>query len=557
MNQGGNRKEFAGRLSGVRFLEIAALAVGMLWLPPALAAQEASAAQGTGQPARAVRLSYVYGNVVLSQNGQVLADPAVANTPLLEGMTLATGGTGRASVQFEDGSVARLAPDSELTLNVLRGEGPSGDAELALNYGLAYFELQDNPHIGQISVHFGDSVVTASGFTVLRITMDKPPGSLAVFSGNAHLNRADGATSVDLHSGQNIALTAGNPSDYQLSDSIPPNSWDAWNSDRDQAQEAAAANQNQPPQNLGEGNNNPDMNSNPAWDDLDNYGSWYDVPGQGYVWSPYAAENPGFDPYADGNWTWMPGFGYIWASGYPWGYIPFSCGTWNFYSGFGWGWAPGMGGSEPWWTTGFYGGPNIGFAPPGYFPIRRPPPRRHQPIGRIPHPVIGVHRTPNVLNAGLPSRRTSAPVNINGDMVRALRPLPSSRPGYANAFLGAGSRTAPVYTRPTVNRSTAMRGNAFAGNRPGYMPVFSNMPRPVYVSPRAGSSLRGSAFSNRGFFAPSQRRFGSSSLARPASSPRVGGFHGGGGFHPSGGGFHGGGSHGGGGSFHGGGGGQR
>ena len=40
-----------------------------------------------------------------------------------------------------------------------------------------------------MSVQFGDSVATTSGFTVLRVTMDNPPGKLAVFSGNAHLRR--------------------------------------------------------------------------------------------------------------------------------------------------------------------------------------------------------------------------------------------------------------------------------------------------------------------------------------------------------------------------------
>ena len=38
-------------------------------------------------------------------------------------MTLATGDDGRAEIQFEDGSVARISPDSSLTLSALRGQG--------------------------------------------------------------------------------------------------------------------------------------------------------------------------------------------------------------------------------------------------------------------------------------------------------------------------------------------------------------------------------------------------------------------------------------------------
>src|ERR1700752_4154100 len=87
------------------FAAIAVFAAFLFLLP--LRAQD-----GGGQPARAVRLSYVDGKVTLSQDNQVVTDQAVANTPLLEGMTLSTADDGRAEVQFEDGSVARLSPDS-------------------------------------------------------------------------------------------------------------------------------------------------------------------------------------------------------------------------------------------------------------------------------------------------------------------------------------------------------------------------------------------------------------------------------------------------------------
>ena len=121
---------------------------------------------------------------------------------------------------------------------------------------------------------------------------------------------------------------------YQLAESIEPDSWDAWNSDRDQALTAEAAAQTGASANLGEP-------QNPAWNDLDANGNWYDVPGQGYVWSPYEAASAAFDPYGYGNWMWTPGYGYLWISGYPWGYMPFQCGAWNYFDGFGWGWAPG------------------------------------------------------------------------------------------------------------------------------------------------------------------------------------------------------------------------
>ena len=63
-------------------------------------------------PGRGVRLSSVTGQVQVSAAGQVIADQALENMPLFEGTRLVTGEDGRAEVQFEDGSVARLSPNS-------------------------------------------------------------------------------------------------------------------------------------------------------------------------------------------------------------------------------------------------------------------------------------------------------------------------------------------------------------------------------------------------------------------------------------------------------------
>ena len=194
------------------------------------------AGQGT---AGAARLSSVEGQVRLSQGGQVIADPAVMNAPLFAGTRVETGDDGKAEIQFDDGSVARLSPDSALTLTSVGGQ--SG-AALVLEGGLGYFELQGGGQGGQMRVTFGDSVVTATGFTVMRIRMDNPPGEVAVFSGNAHVERGN-SMAVDLHGGESVALNANDPSQYNLAETIEPDSWDAWNTDRDQALNAEAADQ--------------------------------------------------------------------------------------------------------------------------------------------------------------------------------------------------------------------------------------------------------------------------------------------------------------------------
>jgi hypothetical protein len=100
MQSVGDRGRLIGRGLGAGRLGLAALALGAVWLAPVLQAGDATPA------ARAVRLSSVDGQVQLAQGNQVLADEAVANTPLFAGTRVTTGDDGRAEIQFEDAARA-------------------------------------------------------------------------------------------------------------------------------------------------------------------------------------------------------------------------------------------------------------------------------------------------------------------------------------------------------------------------------------------------------------------------------------------------------------------
>lgn len=401
---------------GLGVLVLGAIVVAVAPVPTMRADDAGQGAAGGG----AARLSSVEGQVRLLQGGQIIADPAVVNAPLFAGTEIQTGDDGKAEIQFDDGSVARLSPDSGMTLSSV---GAQGGADILLEGGLGYFELQGGgqdggPGGGQMRVTFGDSVATASGFTVMRVKMDNPPGELAVFSGNAHLERGS-AMAIDLHGGESVSLSASDPTQYNLAETIEPDSWDAWNSDRDQALNAQAADQ------TGAANNFVNSQApNPEWNDLDANGNWYNVPGEGYIWSPYDASNAGWDPYGNGNWMYTPGYGYIFVSGYSWGFTPYQCGMWNFYNGFGWGWSPGMGGCHPWWGGGGggYRGVNIGRTPPGYRTVTMP--RAPGNFGRTPPKVISVNRGFDGKMGGVPVRRLNDPVSINGKTVMPMRPMP-------------------------------------------------------------------------------------------------------------------------------------
>jgi hypothetical protein len=502
-----NPRGLVGRSAGAWSVTLAALAVGVVLLAPSAHAEDA---------ASAARLSYVDGHVRIAQGGQLLADPALQNTPLFEGTQVLTSEDGRAELQFDDGSMVRISPNSSLTLAVLRGQGGSGDEEVDLASGLSYFELQGGSG-SRIRVRFGENVVTADGFTVLRVNLDNPPGELAVFSGNAHLERGS-AGAMDLHGGQSVSLNA---TDSIVAESIEPNSWDTWNSDRDQALSTMAVAR------TGAANSLPD-NSNPAWNDLDANGNWYNVPGQGQVWSPFEAASSGWDPYGNGNWMWTPRFGYIWVSGDSWGYLPFQCGAWNFYNDFGWGWAPGM--CHPWWGGGGWNY-NIGFAPGRYRPPVRPHPGPSRgPIGlsvargefrASPNPVVAVKMRPPSGIAGMSGRDRNAIVTIGGHQVEPLRPVTSR----------------PVYDRPQgsmIHSQPVYRGAPTAGGQRPAAGFNPNSSHPVNAPPARGTSgSQNAAPPSHPSSAPSRPSSGGG--APPSHSSGGGGGGGGGGSHPSGG----------------------
>lgn len=508
---------------GLRNWLAAVLAIGAVCLVSPSAARAAGNSVDDDTPAsaagssRAVRLSNVEGQVRVVQDGQVIADPAVNNVLLFEGSQVTTGNEGQAEVQMEDGSVARLSPNTTVTFSQLQQQGTSTHTEIVLNGGLAYFELQPSTSEHSLRISYGPATFSATSFSVVRITLDHQPGDLAVFSGNVHLDRGD-QLQLDIHGGESLSLDLSDLTRYNLAESITPDSWDSWNADRDQAlnaeagEKTAASNSFVNSQGLG-------MN------DLDANGNWYDVPGTGYVWSPYDAQMTGatWDPYGFGHWVFYPRYGYVWVSGYNWGYAPYQCGLWNFYDNFGWGWAPGTGCNT--WYGGYGGGfggfggggwvYNIGRGPRGYLPPKRPPtlPGRPHPMGsrdvRTASVITVDRRPPGAVNMGQYARPTQ-PVQIAGHTVEPLRPVAPRQ----------------VYDRPA---------GVVARQPGGYYPAPSHPAAGSFVRPATGGYQPPAAGS---YHPPASTYSGHpSSAPAPASHPSFsGGGGGGGGGHPSGGG---------------------
>ena len=497
-------------LAGFGLPAIVLAAAALIGVPNAMA---------QGAVGRAVRLSVVDGQAKVLQDGEVIADPATANMPIFEGSAIVTGNDGRVEVQLEDGSVVRVTPNSQVTLAGLSQQGEARKTAVVVNSGLVYVEFQAQSGDSSFQVSYGMATIQPHAYSVVRVNLDNQPGELAVFSGDVGVTRGS-ELNVEVHGGENLTLDGG--SQYNVAETIAPDSWDGWNADRDselntQKEDKTVA-------------TNALVNTEAVGaSDLDSYGNWFNVPNVGMVWSPFEAigAGAGWDPYGFGHWVYYPRFGYVFVSGYPWGYAPYSCGGWNFYDGFGWGWNMGVG-CDPWWNYGGGWAYNIRTYPLGYLPPRRPFPRPNPGGGGRPialnNQILVDRRV-----GGAPYQNTVArpfePILLGGHLIEPLKPV-SGRPGYLRPAPVAGPRV-PVQGMP-VQGSFGQTGG-----------------RPSLLNNQNGSGARPMP-QNRGTFNP-----GGSGGSRPSSSgggggrPSSGGGGGGGGSHPSagGGGGGGGGSH--------------
>lgn len=487
-------------------------------LSVAAPAQDNNAAASA--PMRAARLVSSQGTVSVTDGNN---PPAAAqmNLPLLAGVQIATGDDGQAEIEFEDGSVARLTPNSALSLDRLDiAPGQLFVTDLSLLRGLAYFELRATPEY-VYSVNAGGDTVSPVENATIRIDFDEPPASISVLDGTAQVEHAN-AFKVDVLSGSTLRenVNADGASFYSLTQQIAADTWDQWNADMDQQ----AAQQS---------DNSTTVRDNYAgaqgygWGDMDSSGTWYDVPGQGQVWQPYVADGDAdFDPYGNGAWAWYPGTGYLWASAYPWGWTPYRCGGWSYYDSFGWGWAPGASCGGFGW--GFAGGGyvvNIVRWPRGYKPVRvpvaRPGPARPilpvrsgagaggpqnvRPGDRGPRQIAGVTATPIVpRSAGFVTGRANAGASLQRD-------FPIDRTTHAPAIGRTSAGSTYVYRVGPQNaqqpQQPGAQGPRTRGLQPGNAssgPV-QQVQRPTFVQPQQSNQPAQNQQPQRQTYAPAQQ----------------------------------------------------
>ena len=294
-------------------------------------------------PSRVARLKYLNGQVSIQPGGVDDWVAASINRPLTTADRVWTDKDSRAELNM--GSAAmRMNSETSLTLSNLT----DGTVQVELNQGTL------NLRVGRMFKGEIYEVDTPNfAFTILKagnyrfdVDADGDQSHVTVWNGEGEATGNGEAVRVRSH--ESARFEHGNSLAHQINEAPRADGFDDWCAVRDKREDAVLSSRYVSPDVIGA-------------EDLDEYGTWRDVPTYGPVWVPTAVA-PGWAPYRFGHWIWVAPWGWTWVDDAPWGFAPFHYGRWISYGGY-WGWCPGPFGVRPIYApalVGWFGGPRFG-----------------------------------------------------------------------------------------------------------------------------------------------------------------------------------------------------
>jgi hypothetical protein len=315
----------------------------------------AVASADTEQDFRIARLSHLDGHVSVQHATEAEWSSATINLALQPGDRIYTGSDGRVEVEFDDGSILRLAEKT--------------DAEI-LTMGEDLIQVRILLGLASLTVRSGldfEINTPAAAFSTLRKGFYRfdvaENGESDGIVRQGKLHAASNSFSREAEDSELIHATPGDQGTAVLARYDTRDAWDEWN-DRRNAELDAYASRNYIPESVYIGVR-----------DLDHYGRWVEAD-YGPAWIPNVSV--GWSPYWDGRWVYRPFWGWTWVSYEPWGWLPYHYGRWHHSASFGWCWLPGASFGFNFWSPGlvrFYHGPSwVSWCPLGpgdYYNVNR------------------------------------------------------------------------------------------------------------------------------------------------------------------------------------------
>jgi FecR protein len=275
------------------------------------------------------RVSLIHGDVSTQRGDSGGWSAAVVNAPVLAGDRISTGDKARTELQLDYANTLRLSEHSQANITQLT---PS-QIQIQLASGMANYSVFGNSDASAEIDTPNVAIRTEKRDSSFRILVTGDDHTeVLVRKGEVEITTPQGGTRVG--EGQFITVQGtAEQAQYKIGEAPARDDWDQWNTDRDSMVLNAASRKHTDPYYVGT-------------EDLDQNGTWSEVPDYGSVWRP----NVGADwaPYRDGRWVYEPYWGWTWVSSDSWGWAPYHYGRWMMVDG-GWGWWPG-----PVWGNPYY-----------------------------------------------------------------------------------------------------------------------------------------------------------------------------------------------------------
>ncbi len=306
---------------------------------------------------RLARLSYIEGNVSYQHTADVDWSAASVNLPLEPGDRIYTGYDGRAEIEFDDGSIYRLARNTDIEILSLKEER----IQIRVLVGLSTLMVASDT---DFEINTPVAAFTALRKGTYRFGVDEDGDSDAIVR-KGELEAANDHFSRRIQAGEMVRVAMNDADKPEYSRYDKRDEWDEWN-DRRNADMNAYAGRRYLPDNVYIGAN-----------DLHRHGRWINVDSYGLAWVPYGID-ASWAPYSVGRWCYRPFYGWTWVSYEPWGWLPYHYGRWYRSSMYGWCWLPGPSFAFNFWSPAlvtFYSGPGwISWCPLGpgdYYNVNR------------------------------------------------------------------------------------------------------------------------------------------------------------------------------------------
>ncbi len=323
----------------------------------------ATASAFADPPDRVARVGFLSGSVSFQPAGADTWGSVALNRPLSTGDKLYTDRDSR--VELEVGA-ANIRLDGGSTFDLLNLDDNAAQLELTagvLNLHVRRIESGQSYEIDTPTLAFS---VNRPGDYRIDVAPQGTSTMVTVFEGSGNVYGENNA-SYSVRAGSSYRFNDSALHDYEVLDLPAADEFDRWASSRNTRYERSISRTYVSADVIGVA-------------DLDDNGTWDDVPEYGHVWYPRSVEAD-WAPYRSGHWSWIDPWGWTWVDNESWGFAPFHYGRWA-YVGNRWGWCPGQRGGISIYAPalvgfvggGGWGGANIsigigGGGPVGWFPL--------------------------------------------------------------------------------------------------------------------------------------------------------------------------------------------